>query len=76
MDDYRALLDSIRDSDSRFAFDRDGRPDAITAVRNALPALERDLFDAIIEDYACELAAAEEAWRRAVCSLKESPPGR
>ena len=58
---YRDLLNLIRDLDPRFAFDREGRPAAIDAVRNALPMVERELFDAIVEDLACELAAAEEA---------------
>lgn len=59
--EYRDLLNLIREVDPGFAYDRDGRPAAIDAVRQALPAIERDLFDAIIEDYTCELAAAEEA---------------
>jgi hypothetical protein len=56
-----ALMAAIRDSNQRFAFDRDGRPGAVTAVRHALPAMEADLFDAILEDVACELAAYQEA---------------
>jgi hypothetical protein len=59
--EYRDLLHVVRELDPGFAFDREGRPAAIDAVRNALPAMERDLFDAIIEDFTCELAAAEEA---------------
>ena len=59
--EYRDLLNLIREVDPGYAFDREGRPGAIDAVRQALPAVERDLFDAIIEDYTCELAAAEEA---------------
>jgi hypothetical protein len=55
------LLQAIRDSDARFAFDREGRPGAIEAVRQALPAVERDLFDAVVEDHACEVAALREA---------------
>jgi hypothetical protein len=31
-----ALVTAIRQSDERFAFDRDGRPAAIAAVRHAL----------------------------------------
>ena len=31
-----ALLDAVRQSDARFAFDREGRPDAIAAVRRML----------------------------------------
>jgi hypothetical protein len=56
-----ALLDAIRMVDARFHFDRDGRPGAIEAVRHALPSMERDLFDAVIEDHACEVAALTEA---------------
>ena len=37
-------------SDAKFAFDREGRPGAIAAIRGALPMMERDLFDAVIED--------------------------
>lgn len=59
-----ALLDAVRQSDARFAFDREGRPDAIAAVRHALPAMEADLLDAILEDVACELAAYQEALYR------------
>ena len=56
-----ALLEAIRGLDSRFAFDREGRPEAIAAVRHALPSMERDLFDAVVEDHACEVAALTEA---------------
>ena len=59
--EYLALLDAVRKTHERFAFDRDGRPGAINAVREALPMMERDLFDAVLEDQACELAAVEEA---------------
>jgi hypothetical protein len=62
--EYRDLLNLIRDLDPRFAFDLEGRPAALDAVRNALPMMERELFDAIVEDFACELAAAEEAIRQ------------
>jgi len=59
--EYLALLHAVRNTHERFAFDRDGRPGAINAVREALPMMERDLFDAVLEDQACELAAVEEA---------------
>src|SRR6185503_15944382 len=59
--EYLALLNAVRKTHARFAFDRDGRPGAINAVREALPMMERDLFDAVLEDQACELAAVEEA---------------
>ena len=59
--EYVALLNAVRKTHERFAFDRDGRPGAIGAVREALPLMERDLFEAVLEDHACELAAVEEA---------------
>ena len=59
--DYLALLTAVKKSDERYAFDRDGRPGAVNAVREALPAMERDLFEAVLEDHACEVAAIEEA---------------
>jgi hypothetical protein len=59
--EYQALLDAVKRLHARYAFDRDGRPGAINAVREALPVMERDLFDAVLEDHACELAAVEEA---------------
>ena len=58
---YLALLQAVRKTHARFAFDRDGRPGAVHAVREALPLMERDLFEAVLEDHACELAAVEEA---------------
>jgi hypothetical protein len=59
--EYAWLLAAVKRLHARYAFDRDGRPAAIGAVREALPVMERDLFDAVIEDHACELAAVEEA---------------
>jgi hypothetical protein len=59
--EYQALLDAVRRAHERFAFDRGGRPGAVDAVRDALPAMERDVFEAVLEDHACELAAVEEA---------------
>ena len=44
----------------RFAFDLEGRPAAIAAIRRALPAVEAELFDAVLDDVACELAAVQE----------------
>jgi hypothetical protein len=58
---YEDLLKTIRDLHQRYAFDREGRPGALAAVREALPVMERDLFEAIVEDHACEVAAIEEA---------------
>ena len=54
-------LAALQNSDPKYAFDRDGRPGAIAAVRGALPLTERELFDAVIEDFECELAAYREA---------------
>ncbi len=58
---YDDLLNAIRDLHQRYAFDRQGRPGALAAVREALPVMERDLFEAVVEDHACEIAAIEEA---------------
>ncbi len=55
------LVDAIRGSDSRFAFEREGRTEAIAAIREALPAMERDLFDAVVDDHACEISALTQA---------------
>lgn len=60
-DDWTALLEAIRTLDPHFAFDTEGRPAALAAVRHALPTMERDLFDVILEDYECEMAALREA---------------
>lgn len=62
--EYDALLRSVRQLGPTYAFDRAGRPAAIDAVRQALPAVERDLFEAILDDYVCERAAIEEALLR------------
>ena len=58
--EFRRQLEAVKNSDPKFAFDREGRPGAIAAVREALPLMERDLFDAVIEDFECELAAHRE----------------
>jgi len=58
---FDALLAAVAAADPRFAFDRDGRPQALAAVRGALPALEGELLNVILEDVACELAATQEA---------------
>jgi hypothetical protein len=55
------LLDALKAVDARYLFDRDGRPGAVAAVRGALPAIEQELFDAVMEDFECELAATREA---------------
>ena len=59
--DLQRLLDQLKTDDPRFAFDREGRPAAIAAVRAALPSIERELLDAVIEDWECEFAALREA---------------
>ena len=55
------LLDALKALDARYLFDRDGRPGAVAAIRGALPAIEQELFDAVMEDCECELAATREA---------------
>lgn len=59
--EFRALLEAVRQLDPVFNFDRDGRPGAIAAIREALPLIERELLDAVIDDHACEVAAVHEA---------------
>ena len=58
---FQQTLDAVKTSNPKFAFDREGRPGAIAAIRGALPMMERDLFDAVMEDCECELAATREA---------------
>ena len=58
---FQQTLDAVKTSNAKFAFDREGRPGAIAAIRGALPMMERDLFDAVMEDCECELAATREA---------------
>jgi hypothetical protein len=58
---FQQTLDAVKTSHAKFAFDREGRPGAIAAIRGALPMMERDLFDAVMEDCECELAATREA---------------
>ena len=60
-EEFRRRLASVKAASPKFAFDRDGRPGAIAAVRGALPLMERELFDAVVEDCECELAATREA---------------
>jgi hypothetical protein len=72
-EEYRQLLNAVRALDARFAFDRDGRPAAVDAVREALPAMERDLFDAVLDDHACELAAIEEALFQLAQACRRQP---
>lgn len=58
--EFQRQLETVKNSDPKFAFDREGRPGAIAAVRGALPLMERELFDAVLEDFECELAAYRE----------------
>jgi hypothetical protein len=74
--EYQRLLNAVQHVHQRFAFDRDGRPGAVHAVREALPLMERDLFDAVLEDHACELAASEEALYQVARALKRSRSGQ
>jgi hypothetical protein len=69
--EFQRTFDLVKASDPKFAFDREGRPGAIAAIREALPAMERDLFDAVIEDCECELAATREALFRIASALKK-----
>ena len=58
---FQALVGAVAASDGRYGFDLEGRPGALQAVRSALPAMEAELFEVILEDLACELAATHEA---------------
>jgi hypothetical protein len=58
---FQQTLEAVKTSNPKFIFDREGRPGAIAAIRGALPMMERDLFDAVMEDCECELAATREA---------------
>jgi hypothetical protein len=55
------LVSAVSAADARFTFDLGGRPGALAAIRRALPAVEAELFDAVLDDVACELAARQEA---------------
>lgn len=68
---FTRTLDAVKGTAPRFVFDREGRPGAIAAIRSALPAMERELFDAVIEDCECELAATREALFRLVEGVKK-----
>ena len=67
---FRQLLDAVTRADPRYAFDRDGRPAAVQAVRHALPAVEAELLDAIVEDVECEMAAVKEALYQIALALR------
>ncbi len=70
--ELRALIDAVRALDARFAFDLAGRPAAIGAVREALPAMEREILDAVLDDHACEIAAVQEAMYRIAAAAGRS----
>jgi hypothetical protein len=59
--EFERRVEQVKDSAPRFTYDREGRPGAIAAVRGALPLMERELFEAVVEDFECELAACREA---------------
>ena len=59
--EFKQALEAVKTSQPQFAFDREGRPGAIAAIRGALQVMERELFDAVMEDCECELAATREA---------------
>jgi hypothetical protein len=61
---FDALLAAVRQGGERFAFDLEGRPAALAAIRMALPAIEAELLDAVIEDVTCEMNARQEALYR------------
>ncbi|HKC55523.1 MAG TPA: hypothetical protein VKC35_05345 [Vicinamibacterales bacterium] len=69
--EFTRTLDAVRGSGAQFVFDREGRPGAIAAIRGALPQMERELLDAVIEDCECELAATREAMFRLVEGFKK-----
>ena len=58
---FQQTLALVRASDPKFFFDREGRPGALAAIRGALPSIQRELLDAVIEDCECEIAATREA---------------
>jgi hypothetical protein len=74
---WRELLTAVVRAHPGFAFDREGRPDAIAAIRRALPLMERELLDAVLEDHACELAAVREALFQVALAVTRAarPPG-
>lgn len=59
-EEFQLTLALVRASDPKFFFDHEGRPGALAAIRAALPAVERELFDAVIEDCESEIAATRE----------------
>jgi hypothetical protein len=72
--EFHQILERVKASDQRFTFDREGRPGAVAAVRGALALMERELFDAVIEDCECELAATREALFQLLAKFQNSQP--
>ena len=70
--EWGELLAAVARSHERFAFDLEGRPGAVAAIRSALPAMEAELFDAVLEDLACELAAVREALYRVALAARST----
>lgn len=71
---YQALLKALRDYDVRHAYDREGRPGALEVVRAALPSTERELLQAVVDDFTCELAAVQEALYRVAMAGRPAQP--
>ena len=69
--EFTRTLDAVKGSHAQFMFDREGRPAAIAAIRGALPTIERELFDAVIEDCECELVANREAMFQVIAKLSK-----
>jgi hypothetical protein len=69
---FARLVAAVAASHPGYAFDREGRPGALQAVRRALPAQEAELFDAIMEDVTCELSAVQEALYQVAISLRDA----
>ena len=67
-----ALIAAVAATHPRYTFDLDGRPGAIAAIRRALPVMEAELLDAVLEDVACQLAANREAFYRVVQAVRRS----
>ena len=72
--DMNQLLEALKALDPRYLFDRGGRPGAIAAIRGALPGIEGELFDAVMEDCECELAATREALFQVVRACRPTIP--
>jgi len=71
--ELEALLAAIRELGPEYAFEREGRADAVAAVRHALPAMEQELLDVIVEDHACEVAALREAVTQLAALVGRTP---